>query len=246
MFCSGGRRCDSSGRLDDFVIVITGESIKMIECPSCDFENTGEAAVCRKCGASLFGRDPECSMPTFGGESIGQVLDRRYAIVERIGADGAGVIYRAEDAETDIAVIIRALPRIVADDPARIDEIRKRAKTLLDLSHANIEPLLGFQLDGPVNYFVRRDVAGTTLAQKLSSSGPLTIAQAAAVFEPLGEALDYAHSQNHLHGDINPANIILTADGSPKLANFEITQWIKDSLSQANAEQADDAGAWRA
>jgi len=213
----------------------------MIECPSCDFENADQAPACRKCAAPLFGRDPECSMPTFGGDSTGQVLDRRYVITGQISPDGAGVIYQADDAENNTPVIIRALPTIITDDPARIDEIRKKAKALLNLSHANIVSLLGFQLDGPVKYFLCQYAPGTTLAQRLSSSGPLTVAQAAAVFEPLGEALDYAHSQNHLHGDINPANIVLTPDGSPKLANFEITRWIKDSLSRANADQPDDA-----
>ncbi len=213
----------------------------MIECPSCDFENADQAPTCRKCAAPLFGRDPTCSMPTFGGDSTGQVLDRRYVITSQIGPDDAGVIYQADDAEKNTPVLIRALPTIITDDPARIDEIRKKAKALLHLSHANIVPLLAFQLDGPVKYFVSQYLAGPTLEQKLSSSGPLTIAQAAAVFEPLGESLDYAHSQNHLHGDINPANIVLTPDGSPKLANFEIPRWIKDSLSRANADQADDA-----
>ena len=213
----------------------------MIECPSCDFENADQAPACQKCAAPLFGRDPVCAMPTFGGDSTGQVLDRRYVILQKTGIDDAGVIYQADDAENNTPVTIRALPTIITDDPALIDEIRKKAKTILNLTHDNIAALLGFQLDGPVKYFVSQYAPGTTLEQRLSSSGPLTIGQAAAVFGPLGEALDYAHSQNHLHGDINPANIILTPHGVPKLANFEITRWIKDSLSRVNADQADDA-----
>lgn len=203
----------------------------MIECPSCNFENADQAPKCQKCQAELFGRDPVCAMPTFGGTSAGQVLGHRYVIAQRIGDDGAGVLYRADDAQTNTPVLIRALPTIIPDDTKEINEIRRKAKALLHLKHANIVQLLGFELEGPVKYFVSEQVQGTALAQKLARTGPLTTEQAAAIFELLGESLDYAHSQNHIHCDIHPANIILTPNGPPKLANFEITRWIKGELA---------------
>ena len=218
----------------------------MVECPSCDFENANEAPTCRKCAASLSGCDPVCSMPTFGGTSTGQVLDQRYVIAGKIQSDDLGVLYQAEDAENNIPVLIRALPAIIKDDPEQIKDIRRKAKNLLTLQHANIVALLAFKLEGPIKYFVSEYNEGITLAQKLSSRGPLTHEQAAAIFEPLGEAIDYAHSQNHLHRDIHPGNIILNPAGIPKLANFEITRWIKGVLAKATADQPSDASLFSA
>ena len=48
----------------------------MIECPSCAFENADDANTCKKCGAALHGFNTICGIPTLGGNSAGQVLNR--------------------------------------------------------------------------------------------------------------------------------------------------------------------------
>ncbi|MBN2138830.1 MAG: SEL1-like repeat protein [Sedimentisphaerales bacterium] len=180
-------------------------------------------------------------MPIFGGTSVGQVLDRRYVITRRLGSDGMGIMYQADDAEEDISVLIRALPKVIPDNAESMEQLRRRAGDLLNLSHTNIVSLLAFDLDGPVKYFVFEYIEGETLRERLSSGGPLSVEQAGAVFTPLGDALDYAHSQNYLHRDINPSNILLASDGSPRLMNFDITRWVKDALAGTEDDLLDDA-----
>jgi len=218
----------------------------MIACPSCDFKSADTSDTCRKCGAVLHGVDPICGMPIFGGTSVGQVLDRRYVITRGIGSDGMGVVYQAEDAEQGVPVFLRALPTALANDHQQTDHLRRQAKAVLGLSHPNIVRLLGFQFDQTVKCLVTEHFAGSTLQERISAAGPLTVEQMLRMFLPLAEALDYAHSRNVLHLDINPANIILAADGSARLANFAVTRQIKDSLSQITSEQTPDASLYMA
>ena len=217
-----------------------------IACPSCNSENADKANTCRKCGAVLNGVDPICGMPIFGGTSVGQVLDRRYVITREIGSDGMGVLYQAEDAERGVPVFLRALPKALANDRQQIDHIRRQAETVLGLSHPNIVRLLGFQFDRTVKCLATEHFDGGTLQERIAAAGPLTVEQMLRIFLPLAEALDYAHSQNVLHLDINPANIILAADGASRLANFTVTKQIKDSLAQITSEQTPDASLYMA
>jgi len=218
----------------------------MTECPSCDFENADQAHICEKCGAALYGADPVCSMPTFADTSVGQVLDRRFVIARQIAIDSMGGLYEAEDAEQDIAVLIRALPKTLADNRDHIDKLRRQAQTSAALRSPNIAALLGFELKGPVKYIVTEYIEGMTLEEKISAEGPLSIERMIEIFTPVAEAIDYAHSENRFHRDINPANIILTADQTAKLANFGITGQLKDSLGRIGSDQAPDASLYMA
>jgi len=183
----------------------------MAECPACEVENVDEASTCWQCNAPLYGLDPECRMPTFGGTSTGQVLERRYVILRKIGSDGIGIVYQAEDAETNRAVLLRALPAVMADNPEQISELRQVAKPVLNLSHPNIVCLLDCRLDGNVKYLVTEYVEGISLEERLRSKGPLSLEQVVEIFGPLAGALDHAHACNILHRDICPSNVVLYA-----------------------------------
>ncbi len=218
----------------------------MAECPACEVENVDEASTCWQCNAPLYGLDPECRMPTFGGTSTGQVLERRYVILRKIGSDGIGIVYQAEDAETNRAVLLRALPAVMADNPEQISELRQVAKPVLNLSHPNIVCLLDCRLDGNVKYLVTEYVEGISLEERLRSKGPLSLEQVVEIFGPLAGALDHAHACNILHRDICPSNVVVGFDGRPKLANFAITRQLKGALAQITCEQADGASLYAA
>jgi len=211
----------------------------MIECPSCAFENADNANTCEKCSAALHGFNTICGIPTLGGNSAGQVLNGQYIIVRELGSDRMGAVYQAEDAELDIPVVIRALPTILADDRRETDNLRQVAKRALNLSHPNIARLYRFQSDKPIKYMVTEYIDGGSLEEKISAKGPLSLEEMLKIFIPVAAGLDYAHDRDVLHGDIKPANIILTGDGVAKLANFGITKQIKESMARITSETSD-------
>lgn len=209
----------------------------MVQCRSCNFDNTDDAKTCQNCGTALNGVDAICGIPTFAGSSVNQVLDRRYIIACKIALSQIGVTYKAEDAELNIQVILRVLLVTLCDSTQQIDYLRSKAEALIGLSHVNIISLLGFGLDAQIKYLVSECVQGETLQDRISTNGPLAIEETLRIFEPIAAGLDYAHSQNILHGDIRPENITLADDGQVKLDNFCLTRQISDSLTSLGSEQ---------
>jgi len=213
----------------------------MTECPSCKLENTDSSARCPRCGTELYGRDPLCGVPTFAGTSAGQVLDGRYVIVRKLASDALGVLYEAEDAESDSLVLLWALVKITADAQKLADDLRQKAQAVLELDHPNILRVLAFRFGTGVNYVVTEHFSGQTLEKQLSQRGPLSIEEAAVLFAPIAEALDYAHGSKVCHADICPANVILPSGSPAKLANFQLSWAIKDALAKTGSDLPDDA-----
>ena len=99
----------------------------MVQCRSCNFDNTDDAKTCQNCGTAINGVDVTCGIPTFAGSSVNQVLDRRYIIVREIAASRIGVTYEAEDAELNTQVIYDGLDPAVAR--SKFEAAKKLIKT---------------------------------------------------------------------------------------------------------------------
>jgi serine/threonine-protein kinase len=176
----------------------------MNRCPQCEFENADGAGACTKCGAAIYGVNAISGVPTHGGSSAGQVLGRRYIIEREIASDNLGVAYLAEDAESDMRVVIISLPIAVANDEQAINELRREADRLTGLSHPSIVRLHRFHLEQKVKYLVAEYVDGRSLEQYTSTEGSLSFDEMIKTFGLIAAGLDYAHRQNFVHGDIKP------------------------------------------
>ena len=95
------------------------------------------------------------------------------------------------------------------------------------LSHPNLVRLLdrGEDADGP--YLVMELVDGENLKARIRREGPLDPDEAARICAEVGRALSYAHGQGVVHRDIKAQNVLLTADGGVKLADFGIARLIE-------------------
>jgi serine/threonine protein kinase len=99
---------------------------------------------------------------------IGQRLSH-YRIVEKIGAGGMGVVYRAHDEQLDRDVAIKVLPRgSLADETAR-KRFRTEALSLARLNHPNIATVHEFGSQDNVDFLVTEYIAGLTLDAKLAA-----------------------------------------------------------------------------
>src|SRR6516162_5219663 len=106
----------------------------------------------------------ECSPPTrnLTGLKLG-----RFAIGERLGAGGMGIVYRAHDDRLERDVAVKVLPTgILADEKARL-RFRREALALSRLNHPNIETVFDFDTQGGIDFLVMELIAGESLDQKL-------------------------------------------------------------------------------
>jgi serine/threonine protein kinase len=134
-------------------------------------------------------------------------------------------VYKAYDTrlETDVAVKVIRTENIL---PSALERTLKRfereAKALARLTHPNIVKVTDFGEDEGKPYLVMPYLPGGTLKHKLGK--PIPWAEAVKLLFPIAEALEYAHSQNMIHRDVKPSNILLTQSGKPMLTDFGIAK----------------------
>jgi eukaryotic-like serine/threonine-protein kinase len=160
-----------------------------------------------------------------------RVLADRYALLERIGSGGAGVVWRAHDELLDRTVAVKLLHRDLAQDPDTTERFRAEAAAAAKLTHphAVIVYDIGETEDG--DYLVMELVEGATLGDLLDE-GPLLPGVAAALGNQVGRALGAAHARGLVHRDVKPANILITTEGAGKVADFGIARALGDATSR--------------
>ncbi|MCY7376838.1 MAG: serine/threonine protein kinase, partial [Pyrinomonadaceae bacterium] len=143
---------------------------------------------------------------------IGQVIEERYLVKEKIGQGGVGAVYLAEDLKMmKRQVVIKVLLEnwLQNADVRRKFEHEKEALARLD--HPGIVHILdaGMMADDKP-YIVMPFIAGRTLRKYLANAGFLPISFCLDVIKGVTDALAAAHAGGILHRDIKPDNIIIT------------------------------------
>ncbi len=160
-------------------------------------------------------------MPDLIGTTLGH-----YRIVEKIGAGGMGVVYRAHDERLDRDVAIKVLPEDVSANPDRVARFEREARAVAKLEHANILAIHEFGTDGGITYAVTELLEGESLREVLvNAGGPLPWRRAQEIGAAVADGLGAAHSNGVIHRDLKPENIFITADGRVKILDFGLAQF---------------------
>jgi Ca-activated chloride channel family protein len=140
--------------------------------------------------------------------------------IQGIAAEGGmGKIYNAFDRERGIAVRVRVSNCEPAGQEV-LDRFRTEAEALKQLNHPAITPALEMGGSGGSCWIVNPAIKGQTLAARLRASGPFPFRDAAMLIAELAEALQLAHQNGLIHGDIKPDRILLGDDGQARLLEF--------------------------
>ena len=148
-----------------------------------------------------------------------------YELGEAIGSGGMGEVFRAAraDSEYQQQVAIK-LVRAGFDTAFISARLRAERQILATLEHPNIARLLdgGTTADG-VPYLVMELVAGVPI-DRYCDEHQLDIPARLRLFIQVCSAVQYAHRRMVIHRDIKPRNILVTADGVPKLLDFGVAK----------------------
>lgn len=161
------------------------------------------------------------------------VLHDRYRLDRLVGQGGFGSVYAAVHLALDTAVAIKVLDihRFVEPD-ARAELVERfldEGRVLTKLRHPNIVAALDLGvMESGEPYLVLEWVEGRTLKDMLAARGPLPLDIAWALFEPVLDALAFAHEARVVHRDLKPANVMVVeaAGGgmSPRVIDFGIAK----------------------
>lgn len=170
--------------------------------------------------------------------SAGSLLAHRYRLIDRIGAGGMSVIWRARDEVLDRIVALKVLTGELAADQRYRDLVREEARSAAQLVHPHVTAVHDYgemiATDGTVTAFVVMELlSGESLESRLTA-GPLPWPEAADLCAEVAEALAAAHRLGIVHRDITPGNIMLTHAGV-KVLDFGIA-------TRVGAPDMDDDG----
>jgi eukaryotic-like serine/threonine-protein kinase len=129
-------------------------------------------------------------------------------------------VYRAHDDWLKRDVAVKLIAGRLAQDGLAVRRFRREAELGARLGHPNVVTVFDAGLE-PQDFIVMELVAGVDAGTLLRKTGAVTFQHAARIVGPICEALQHAHDQNVIHGDVSLRNIlILESDGTPKLADF--------------------------
>ncbi len=160
--------------------------------------------------------------------------ERNFALRERLGEGGFGVVYRARQEHLDRDVAVKTIhPALAATDgfAARFDD---EARVVARLEHPHIVPLYEYGRDEEGAWLIMRLLPGGSLADALAK-GPWNPLAAATLLEEVAAGLALAHRHGVIHRDVKPANILLDRAGGAYLTDFGIAL---DAFADAAADTA--------
>jgi serine/threonine-protein kinase len=162
--------------------------------------------------------------------SVGTVLSGRYKVKSTLGSGGMAVVYKAQDAILGRSVALKTLHLHYAEMPSFQARFRQEARAMASLDHENIVKVYDISQDGEVPFIVVECVAGRDLGKLLGGQGGGRLSEAFVrrMAAQLLRALSYAHRRGIIHRDIKPSNILLTPEGTVKVADFGIARIIEE------------------
>ncbi len=152
----------------------------------------------------------------------------RYTVERLLGQGAMGSVYLGRDLQLDRAVAIKTVRNLDLEEARLrtfIERFRNEARAAARLSHPSIVAVYDVGEDDDVGpYLVFEYVPGSSLKQILRGRGALGPEDAVRLARQIANALDTAHQAGVIHRDVKPDNILVSAAGDAKLADFGVAR----------------------
>ena len=164
----------------------------------------------------------------------GAVLGGRYEIMSRIGIGGMADVYKAADRVLNRYVAIKVLKREFREDENFVRKFWSEAQSAAGLQHPNIVNIYDVAEDRGLYYIVMELVEGITLKEYIQKKGKLTPKEVIGITLQVCAGLEAAHSNNIIHRDVKPQNIIISKEGKVKVTDFGIAKATSSNTISTN------------
>jgi serine/threonine-protein kinase len=147
-------------------------------------------------------------------ETIERQLGDRYQIVRTLGSGAFGAVYLARERDLHRLVAIKVLRADRAWSEDERARLVREARTVANLSHPAVVPLLAFGETNGMVYMVMPYVSGETLADRMERNEPFDAEEVRRILIEVADALAYVHGEGVLHRDLKPENVLLERAGA--------------------------------
>lgn len=183
---------------------------------------------------------------------LGTVLQNgSYRIINVLAQGGFGITYFAEDLvkhqnvvikeyykkewharDTTTSNVLRNVATTSVEGKFR-KKFEKEAHTIMRLNHPNIVKVFDFFEENETLYYSMEFIDGCSLWNYIKKNGRMNEREAVSLIRKIAETLGYIHSQNELHLDITPRNIMMTKGGKIKLIDFGVSKHYTEDGEQS-------------
>ncbi len=167
--------------------------------------------------------------------NIGTIIGNRYEILEKVGTGGMADVYRAKDHRLNRFVALKVLKTEYSEDTKFVSKFRQEAQAVAAITHPNIVSVYDVGEEEGMHYIVMEFVDGITLKRYIDQKGKLKVKEAVGIALQIAAGLDAAHSNNIIHRDIKPQNILISREGTAKVSDFGIAKAASSNTITANA-----------
>jgi WD40 repeat protein/serine/threonine protein kinase len=150
-----------------------------------------------------------------------------YQVLGVLGRGGMGVVYKAEQVALRRVVALKMIRSSFVAAPGSRGRFRTEVMAIARLQHPHIVQIFEVGEADDLPYYALEYVAGGSLADRLTGAPP-SPRDAAELMERVARAVHFAHEHGIVHRDLKPGNILLTAEGAPKIADFGLAKLLEN------------------
>ncbi len=158
-----------------------------------------------------------------------------YTVLKLLGCGGMGKVYLGFEETLNRYVAIKILHedflrQTRPDEPSTnaIERFKREARAVAHLSHPGIVNIYFAGEDKGIVFFAMEYVEGQTVREMVKARGPLPADEAIEIVRQTAEALAYAAAKEIIHRDIKPSNLLMTRDGTIKVADFGLAKQVTE------------------
>jgi len=158
-----------------------------------------------------------------------------YRIDSLLGSRGTGEVYKAYDTQRDRPVALKLLPRDLSGDEEYLERFKRESHVISRSREPHVIPVYDYgEIDGQL-FIVMRLVDGTDIGALIQKNGRIAPQRAVDLISQVAEALDAAHADHLVHGDIKPSNILVTSTDFVYVTDFGVAPPAGDGQAAAGS-----------
>jgi len=162
-----------------------------------------------------------------------------FQLLEKLGAGAMASVFKARQVSLDRVVAVKVMPKKFVTDPDFVERFYAEGRAAAKLNHPNIVQAIDVGKAGDFHYFVMEYVEGHSVYDHLVKHGRYGEQEALEIVIQMAEALRHAHEKGFMHRDVKPKNIMITREGTAKLADMGLARQVTDKeAAEAEAGKA--------
>jgi serine/threonine protein kinase len=154
-----------------------------------------------------------------------------YLVLDKIGAGGMGVVFKARHRPSGRVVAMKILPPSFAREREAVSRFRREFEVASRLSHPNLVAAIEASEDRGVHFLTMDYIDGTNLDRIVRDGGPLPLKLALHAVIQVARGLEAAHAQGVIHRDIKPGNVMIDGAGLVRVLDLGLARVIETGIT---------------